>query len=105
MHGHDADFIAPTLFKVTLDLGITGHQPMQEPLQGRGMIGLIPHGKVEELINRVVGLNPQPPDQARPDTTGILAPPAQQFGKQFKRTFVIDPPQPFEQKSISARKW
>ena len=64
MHGHDADFVARDLH-VALDLGVGGAQPRHEALQRGRRLALIGQRQFEKFVERVVGLMPEPLQDAR----------------------------------------
>ena len=62
MDRHDPHRVA-ALLHVALDLLGAGFQPVQEALQRGDMLALVRQGEGEKLLDRIVGLGPQPADQ------------------------------------------
>ena len=65
VHGHDANLVARNLH-VALDFKVGRAQPGHEALQRGRRLALIAQREFEEFVERVVGLLPEPPQDAFP---------------------------------------
>jgi hypothetical protein len=65
MHRHDADLVARD-FHVALYLGVGRAQPRHEALQRRRRLALVVQCKLQEFVERVIGLVAEPPQHALP---------------------------------------
>ncbi len=66
VHRHHADLVAVALFKVALDLGRAGVEPVQEPLKRRRMRPLESERLRHEFIDRVFRVRAKPFQQTLP---------------------------------------
>ena len=65
VHGHDAHFVAGD-FHVAFDFGLGITQPGNKSLQRRRVAPLVIEREIEELVQRVVGLDSKPAEEAPP---------------------------------------
>ena len=79
MHGHDAHLVAGD-FHVAFDFGLGITQPGDKALQRRRVAPLVVEREIEELVQRIVGLDAEPAEEALSRAAG-----AQQLGVERKR--------------------
>jgi len=79
MDRHHANLVALD-FHVAFDLSARLADPGQEALQRRGFMSLVVQSKIEEFVQRIVGFETKPRQEAPPSAIG-----AQHAGEEHKR--------------------
>ena len=88
MHSHYADFVARD-FHVAFHFGVCRAQPRHETLQGGGPLAFIAQRKFEKFIERVIGLRPQPRENACAAAVAAQQPGIEREGRFLRKSLFV----------------